>query len=272
MSAMCKTFAKPVNALAAAIAVLYALLALQTQLGASLGAVSLDPVWAGVQTRGELRVATDIGFRPFADLQGDEVVGYDVDLARAIGERLGVRVTIVPIGFDALYDSLTSDQADMVASALPYNPEYGDRARFSEFYFNAGQVLVVRADSAAQSLADMRGRRVGVTLGSDADDLARRILAPDAGVTLVSDYDEPGQALAALVGGALDGAIVDNIAALTATQRDARLRAVQPALTLEPFVLAVPPRAFQLQAAVNGALKRLQDEGFMGELNRKWLK
>jgi polar amino acid transport system substrate-binding protein len=160
----------------------------------------------------------------------------------------------------------------MVASALPYNPEYGDRARFSEFYFNAGQVLVVRADSSAQSLADMRGRRVGVTLGSDADDLARRILAPDAGVTLVSDYDEPGQALAALVAGALDGANVDNIAALTATQRDARLRAVQPALTLEPFVLAVPPRAFQLQAAVNRALKRLQDEGFMAELNRKWLK
>jgi polar amino acid transport system substrate-binding protein len=272
MSLVCKLFARPVSTLASIIAALYVLLALQTQLGASLGAASLDPVWAAVQQRGELRVATDIGFRPFADLQGDAVVGYDVDLARALGRQLGVRVTIVPTGFDALYDSLTSGQADLVASALPYNPEYGDRARFSEFYFNAGQVLVVPAASPAQSLADMRGGRVGVTLGSDADDLARRLLGADTGVALLSDYDEPQEVLAALTSGAIDGAIVDNIVALSATQRDPGLRAVQPALSLEPFVLAMPPRAFQLQAAVNSALRRLQEEGFMAELNRKWLK
>ncbi|MBC8075604.1 MAG: transporter substrate-binding domain-containing protein, partial [Chloroflexales bacterium] len=159
-----------------------------------------------------------------------------------------------------------------VASALPYNPEYGDRARFSEFYFNAGQVLVVRANSPAQSLADLRGGRVGATLGSDADDLARRVLTPELGVALASDYDEPNQTLASLASGAIDGAIVDNIAALSAVQRNPALRIVQPALTLEPFVLAMPPRAFQLQAAVNGALKGLQDEGFMGRLNEKWLR
>lgn len=272
MSLVDKAFAKPVNALAGVIALLYALLALQTQFGATLGAASLDPVWAAIQQRGELRVATDIGFRPFADLEGDAVVGYDVDLARAIGRRLGLRVTIIPTGFDALYDALTSGQADLVASALPYNPEYGDRARFSEFYFNAGQVLVVRANNPAQSLADLRGARVGATLGSDADDLARRILTPALGVALASDYDEPSQTLGALASGAIDGAIVDNIAALSAVQRNAALRIVQPALTLEPFVLAMPPRAFQLQAAVNGALKGLQDEGFMGRLNEKWLK
>ena len=272
MSSMNKVFAKPGTIVAIIVVTLYALLALQTQLGATLGAASLDPVWAAVQGRGELRVATDIGFRPFADLQGNAVEGYDVDLARAIGQRLGVRVTIVPTGFDALYDALTSGQADMVASALPYNPEYGDRARFSEFYFNAGQVLVVRAESPAASLADMRGKRIGVTLGSDADDLARRLFAPATGVALASDYDGPGQVLTALVSGSLDGALVDNIAALSATQRDMRLRIVQPALTLEPFVLAVPPQAFQLQAAVNGALKKLQDEGFMEELNKKWFR
>jgi polar amino acid transport system substrate-binding protein len=272
MSEVCKYCAKHGNKLAVFVLTLYTSLVLATELGVNAAGVGLDPAWADVQQRGVLRVATDIGWRPFADLRNGQVVGYDVDLARAVAARLGLRAEFVPTGFDALYDALTSRKADLVASALPYAPEQGERARFSEFYFNAGQVLVVGRDSPITGPGDLPGRRLGAALGSDADSLARRLFGQDQRVTLLNSYDEPAAVLADLARGRLDAAIVDNVAALTAAHNDTQLRIIDPALTLEPYVLAMPPNAFQLQAEVNRVLKQLRDEGFFAELNRRWLR
>ncbi|NTU81164.1 MAG: amino acid ABC transporter substrate-binding protein [Chloroflexales bacterium] len=254
---------------AIAVLVLYGLLAWGSEGGR--GGVTLDPVWAAARERGALRVAVDVGFRPFADQIGGALVGYDIDLARAVATRLGLRAEFVPTGFDALYDTLSSGRADMIASALPYAPEQGFRARFSSFYFDAGQVLVVRAGSAIAGPDDLGGRAVGVALGSDADALARRMARDGAGLNLRSAYDEPAQALADLRAGRLDAVITDNVAALAAVQSAPGLR-IAAALTTEPFALAMPRAAFQLEAEVNQALADLRDEGFFDELNRRWLR
>lgn len=232
----------------------------------------LDPVLAAARERGLLRVATDVGFRPFTDqLPDGRLTGYDIELAEAIGARLGLRVEFVPTGYDALYDTLTSGRADLVASALPYAPEQGYRARFSSFYFDAGQILVAPAAAGLQGADDLRGLRVGVALGSDADALARRMAPGLPGMDLRSTYDEPAEVIAALRAGALDAAIVDNIVALGAVQGDPQL-AIVAALSSDPYVLAISARAFQLQIEVNRALDELRAEGFLAELNRRWMR
>jgi polar amino acid transport system substrate-binding protein len=246
---------------------LFALLAWSAESGAR-GAL-LDPVWAGVQRRGTLRVATDVGFRPFAFEQHGQPTGYDIDLARAIAAELGVRVEFVPTGFDGLYDTLVSGRADMIASALPYAPEQGFRARFSRFYFDAGQTLVAPAGAPVASVADLRGRVVGVALGSDADALARRMLREGASFTLRSDYDDPASALADLRAGRLDAVITDTVTALETTWGRDELRIVA-ALTSEPLALAFPRAAFRLEAEVNRILDALRRDGFFARLNERW--
>ncbi len=247
---------------------LYGLLAWSAEHGTPSGP-ALDPVWAAAQTRGSLRVATDVGFRPFAFAQGEHLVGYDIDLARAVAARLGLSVEFVPTGYDGLYDTLVSGRADMIAAALPYAPEQGFRARFSQFYFDAGQVLVAPADATLSGMSSLAGQRVGVALGSDADALARQLLRGGARFTLRSAYDEPAAALADLRAGRLDAVIVDNIAALEATQAAPGLRIVA-ALSSTPLALAVPRPAFRLEAEINRALGELRREGFFEELNRRW--
>lgn len=254
---------------AALVLILYALVAWGAEGGR--GGAALDPVWAAARERGALRVAVDVGFRPFADQVGGELAGYDVDLARAVAARLGLRAEFVPTGYDALYDTLTSGRADMIASALPYAPEQGFRARFSSFYFDAGQVLVVPAASPINGPADLGGRVVGVALGSDADALARRMARDGAAFALRSTYDEPAEALADLRAGGLDAVLTDNVAALTAVQGAPGLR-IAAALTSEPYALAMPRAAFQLEAEVNRALADLRDEGLFAELNERWLR
>ncbi len=254
--------------LAAAILLLYALLAWSAEGGQ--GGAALDPVLADARARGTLRVAVDVGFRPFADQVDGRLVGYDIALAEAVAAKLGLRAEFVPTGFDALYDSLTSGRADLIASALPYAPDQGFRARFSRLYFDAGQVLVVPEASSIAGPADLRGRSVGVALGSDADALARR-MAADGGLELRSGYDEPAQALADLRAGRLDAVITDSVAALTAAQASPGLR-IAAALTAEPIALAMPRAAFQLEAEVNRALDELRAEGFFDDLSRAWLR
>lgn len=258
------------DALALLLLAAYAWLAWSAE-GARPGGPALDPVWSEALERGSLRVAVDPGFRPFADEQGGELVGYDIDLARAVAAKLGLEAEFVPTGFDALYDALTSERADLIASALPYAPEQGFRARFSSFYFDDGQMLVIPAGSSIAGPADLGGRRVGVALGSDGDALARRIARTTPGLELRTGYDEPGQALIDLRAGRLDAVIVDHVAALTVTQQEPGLKIVA-ALSSEPFALAMPAPAFQLHAEVNSALDELRAEGFLAELNKRWFR
>jgi polar amino acid transport system substrate-binding protein len=256
--------------LATLILLIYAALAISAQLGANVAGQGLDPIWAAAQQRGVLRVAVDYGFFPFTDIVAGQPRGYDIDLAQAVAAKLGLRAEFVPSNLDSIYDDLANRKADLAASALPYAPEQGWRANFSTFYFNAGQVLVVPARSRIAGPDQLGGQRLGVALGSDADTYARNLLTNDPTILLRSDYDTPAEALADLRRGALDAAIVDNAAALTEMGHASGLRLVEPALTLEPYALAMPAEAFQLRAEVNRALDELRREGFFDQLGQKW--
>ena len=254
--------------IAVSVLLSYALLAWAVRPGPD--SLALDAVLAAARARGTLRVAVDVGFRPFADQVDGAIVGYDIELAQAVAAELGLVAEFVPTGYDALYDTLTSGRADVIASALPYAPEQGYRARFSSIYFDAGQLLVTPDDSPISSASALGGRRVGVALGSDADALARR-MASDGGFTLRSSYDDPADAFAELRAGRLDAVIADAVAARSAVQGVPGLR-IAAALSSEPLVLGMPRAAFQLEAEVNRALEELRQAGLFEQLNARWLR
>src|SRR5919201_5086523 len=195
--------------LAVVVLLIYAALAASAQLGANVGGQGLDPVWAAAQQRGTLRVAVDYGFFPFTDIRDGQPRGYDIDLARAVAAKLGLRAEFVPSNLDSIYDDLANHKADMAASALPYAPEQGWRASFSTFYFNAGQVLVVPDGLPITGPDKLGGHTVGAPLGSDADTYARQLMMNHPTIRLRSNYDPPTEVLADLRRGALDAAIVD---------------------------------------------------------------
>lgn len=250
------------------IILLYAFLAASSELGASLVGQGLDPVWAAARARGRVRIGVDYGQYPFTDIVEDRPRGYDIDLARAIADRLGLDTEFVGSSMDSIYDDLASGKIDIAASALPYAPEQGWRARFSTFYFNAGQVLLVREDSTVTSISDLQEKRVGVTLGSDADSYARNLISQASLFELHNSYDDLDSALSDLHNARLDAVITDNTSALMHMQGYA-LR-IAAALTLEPYVLATPLAAFQLQEKLNRALADLEHEGFFERNGAKW--
>ncbi|MEZ4714782.1 MAG: transporter substrate-binding domain-containing protein [Caldilineaceae bacterium] len=108
-----------------------------------------DTTWHAMTQRGVWRIGMDPSFPPFETLADDgAIVGYDVDLARAMAAQWDMEVELVAIGFDSLIDALIAGKVDSVISALPLDPRLTKDIAYSAPYFEAGLRLAVPQASA----------------------------------------------------------------------------------------------------------------------------
>jgi len=241
-----------------------------------------DETWARIQREGLMQVGMDASWPPFEYIDGStgQIVGLDVDLARAIGQRLGVEVGLVNVGFDSLYDALYVGRFDAIVSALPYDPLlYGDVA-YSISYFNAGQVLVVRADETETSESvnqriretnDLSGKKLGVEWGSEGDVIGRRLQKKIEGLSL-ENYMAPQDVLWALKEDEVEVAIVDAVSAHQFIATKGGVQVVGDPLTDELYVVAVRLESPLLLKAINKALVEMREDGAVERLQEKWLR
>jgi polar amino acid transport system substrate-binding protein len=233
-----------------------------------------DETWARIQREGVMRVGMDPSWPPFEyiDEPTGERVGFDVGLARAISQRLGVEVEFVNVGFDSLYDALYVGRFDAIVSALPYDPLlYGDVA-YSISYFNAGQVLVVRADEGGISEADdLSGKRLGIEFASEGDVVGRQLQKKIEGLSLQA-YMTPQDVLRALREGEVEAAIVDAVSAHQFIATEGGVQVVGDPLTDELYVIAVRLDSPFLLRAINEALVEMREDGTLEGLQEKWLR
>ena len=233
-----------------------------------------DETWARIQREGLLRVGMDASWPPFEYIDGStgQIVGLDVDLARAIGQRLGVEVELVNVGFDSLYDALYVGRFDAIVSALPYDPLLYSDVAYSISYFNAGQVLVTRADETEISETnDLSGKKLGVELASEGDALARRLQKKIENLSLQS-YIAPQDMLWALKKDEVKAAVVDAVSAYQFIATEGGVQVVDDPLTDELYVIAVRLDSPLLLKAINEALVEMREDGTLERLQEKWFR
>jgi ABC-type amino acid transport substrate-binding protein len=259
-----------------------------------------DVVWRRVREQGVLRVGMEANWVPFEYVDGaGQLDGFDVELARALGERLGVQVQFFPtLSFDGLYDALTAGQVDVVISALVVDMSRSADFVFSAPYFDAGQVLVVGPDGADGStgasselsrglaravdeMQDLQGRALAVELGSDGDSVARRWARRLEGLTILHT-DSAQAALEAVASGQVDAALTDRATALMElrdgrrtddryTGRMAGLYISGEPVTGEQYAVVALKGSGELMRALDDALEDMRRDGTLGELEGKWL-
>ena len=232
-----------------------------------------DPFLSRVQEAGVLRVGLDPSWPPFEYVDGasGEVVGLDVDLARAIGRELGVEVAFVVSGWEGLYSALYAGQFDAIVSALPYDPWRTKEALYSISYFDAGPVIVVHAaETDIQEHKDLAGRTVHVEYGAEGDVQARRLQKKWEDLE-IETHDTAEAALTAAIEHPGSAAIVDAVSARLYIREHAGLKIVGESLYDELYVVAVHPRAASLQAAIDEALVKLRESGELEKLLDRWL-
>jgi ABC-type amino acid transport substrate-binding protein len=238
-----------------------------------------DDAWDRVRQTGVIRVGMDASFPPFEAIAADgTLIGFDVDLARELGRRLGVEVVFVAnLSYDGLYDALAVDHVDVVISALVINPDRMADFAYSASYFDAGQVLVVRSargrgegEEDIEGMSDLAGRVVAVELGTQGDLEARKWARRLPDLTVVH-HETASRALAAVEAGEADVALVDHVSALATEGMGGRLVIVGQPVIQEPYAVAVHKGSRYLLRAINDALAEMEADGTMEALIAEWL-
>lgn len=225
-----------------------------------------------IASTGVLRVALDPSFPPFEFVDGaGQVAGLDADLARAVAARLGVEVHFVTTGYDALYDALTVGRADVIISALYPDPSRMQTFAFSPSYFNAGEVLVVRDDSAIHGVPDLAGKQVALVFATEAHMVALRWEKTLTTPPILLTGDSPETIISVLAAGIVDAVILDNVTAQTSLRHTPGLRALAPPVTDEPYTVAARREDAKLVEAIGAIIGEMQANGELDALIRRWM-
>jgi arginine/lysine/histidine transporter system substrate-binding protein len=217
---------------------------------------------------GEIVVAVDASYPPFAVATADDLFGLDIDVSREIGRRVGLPVRFVNMGYDGLYDSLKTGQTDIIVSALLIDGFRLGDVRYTRFYFDAGLILV--SDSGIRQMEALVGRSLAFEFGSPADTEAR-LWSRRIGVFEHRPYELPVYALDAVRTGGADAALVDAIAGRLYLREHPDWEASYRYVDHAPFAVAVRiDRTFVLRL-VNNALNEMIEDGTLDEIINRWL-
>ena len=231
--------------------------------------------WAAVQQRGRLVVGTSADYPPFAYYTDEfELDGFDVALARLLGERLGVEVEFSDMAFDGLGGALAVGQIDVAIAAISVTEGRRAVVDFSSVYHVSEDAALARVDTgiALRSPADLAPYRVGVQEGSVYQTWLQEA-GVDAGVLSPENllaYTETTAAVDDLIAGRVDVLIADRLPLEVVARDDAALAIVGRGLNEQQFAVALPIGS-NLTARMNEALAALQAEGVLAELAEQYL-
>ena len=221
-----------------------------------------------IRKTGVLTIGTDATYPPFesVDAKNGEVVGFDVDLVRAVAKQLGVEARFLVVPFDGIIAGLKTGKYDLVVSAMTITPDRAKAVRFTQPYVVAGQSIAVRADETRiAGASDLVGLKVGCQLGTTGELEAKKI--PHGQVT---SFDAIGAAFRDLENRNLDAVIADTPTARIFIRDHPTIRLAGAPLTREEFGMAVRPEDVELQQAINSALDQLRASGERGKIEETW--
>lgn len=153
------------------ICMLAACMALSMAVGCAGEQSSTDTSLTDIKEKGKLIIGLDDSFPPmgFRDENG-EIVGFDIDMAREVCNRMGVEMVLQPINWTAKEMEIQSGTVDVLWNAYTITDERKEKVLFSDPYMGNTQVIVVLKDSEIQKLSDLAGKKVAVQDGSSAQD------------------------------------------------------------------------------------------------------
>ena len=172
------------------------------------GCAAKGKTLAEVKEAGKLVIATSPDFPPFESLEGDEVVGIEVEIMKLICKELGVECEFAQMDFDSVLIGIEAAKYDCAMSGITVTPDREKNMLFTSPYYVAAQVIVVKEDSAIAKKADLEGKKVSVQTGTTAESGCQ-----DEGLD-VQAFQANADAKAALTTGKVDAWVVDNLTAI----------------------------------------------------------
>lgn len=251
----------------AAVLAVFMLASVMTMAASAKGS---DDLLKTIQERGTIIVGLEGDWAPWSYVdENDELTGYDVEVAKAIVDKLGVEIQIVPGEWDGLFAGMDAGRYDMVVNGVEVTEERADKYDFSTPYAYIRTALIVKGDNdSIKTFEDLKGKKTANSIASTYMNLAESYGATCYGV---STLDET---LTMVLQGRVD-ATLNAIVSFTdymAQHPDSNLKVV--ATTEDASNVAIPMRkgdeTASLREAVNKAIDELREDGTLSELSTRF--
>ena len=219
----------------------------------------------GAKDENTLTMATNAEFPPFEYLEGEEIVGADVDIAKAIAEKLGRTLEITNIDFDAALTGAATGKYDVAIAGVTATDDRRQNMGFTDDYYTASQAIIVNTDSAIKVAADLTGKTVSCQEGTTGEQYLL-----DNGYT-VQSFKTGAEAITALVSGKVDAVVIDDaVARALSAKQEGKTVVLEEALTEEAYAIVTKLGNDELIAEINKALAELKAEGKLAEIFEKY--
>ncbi len=223
---------------------------------------------------GKLTMATNAYFPPYESYEGENIVGIDVDVAKAIADKLGMELEIVDIEFDSIIAGVQTGKYDMGMAGMTVTEERLQSVDFSDSYATGIQSVIVKEDSPITSVEDILAKdatyKIGVQLSTTGDIYISDDLG-DAAAERVTQFQTGNDAVAALASGKVDAVVIDNEPAKSYVAATAGLKILDTEYVQEDYAICFSKENTELRDKVNGALKELIADGTVQSIIDKYI-
>ncbi|MEM2131163.1 MAG: transporter substrate-binding domain-containing protein [Candidatus Woesearchaeota archaeon] len=224
-----------------------------------------------IEKRGKLVVGTSPPYGVMEFYENNEIVGFDIDLAREIANRLNLDLEIKEVDFDKFYEALENDEIDLMIASVTITKERNEKMEFSIPYFNGGQAIVSKKNF--QNYEDLSGKKI--LIEDDGTKNKKKIFEYVKNFTAVfyaESYGKPyyEYSLEQIKNESIDAFVIDYVAALDALKENENLTIID-IFTDEYYGIAAKKGNTDLINKINDILIDLKNEKVLENLKNKWV-
>lgn len=218
-----------------------------------------------------LVIGIDDKFAPmgFRD-ENNEIVGFDIDYAKAAAEKMNMSIEFQPIDWKTKESELSSGRIDLIWNGYTITEDRKEKVLFTQPYLKNAQVVVTLADSKLTKLADLEGKVVGLQSLSSASD-ALNANPIKSKIKEVTEFSDNVLALSDLKSGRLDAVVIDEIVIdYYMTSEQDSFKVLDESLAPEEYGIGVKKGNEALLEKLQKALDEMNEDGTSAEISEKW--
>jgi polar amino acid transport system substrate-binding protein len=217
-------------------------------------------------------VGTDAAYAPFeSQNEKGEIVGLTIDVVNAIAKKQGIEVKFVNTPWEGIFNALQQGDRDMLASSITITDERKQTMDFTDPYFDAHQLIAVKANSKVAKFDDLKKLKVGVQTGTTGDEAVTKLLGKAS--TAIKRFESTPLALKELEAGGVDAVVADNgvVINYVTNNPDAKFKTVNDkAFVPEQYGFAVKKGNAELLAKLNKGLGEIKADGTYAQIYAKY--
>ena len=208
-----------------------------------------------------IKMITEATFPPYEFLRGQEIVGIDVEICRAVAQKLGKAFVAETVDFDSVIPAVISGKADLAAAGITVTEDRKKNVDFSVPYVKTGIVVISKKSNPFKAVAQLKGKKIGVQSGTTSETYVLEQLKQEP-----ERSRSPAEACAALKSGRVEFVIADIDPAKNCVKGESDLQ-LSDFITSEEYAVAIRKGQPELLAAINATIAELKANGKLA----KWI-